>query len=159
MEVINNLKNETMREIKFRAWDKKRNRMINHIRNIDFALGNICSEYDLDIVGGQNSGNYYRGFEHIEIMQYTGLKDKNGKGIYEGDILNVKTTFENNMADQRFQQQTQVEVGYKNGCFIDNNTETPLYKKIRTISSFPINIWTDYKIIGNMYENPELIES
>ena len=129
-----------MREIKFRAWDKKTNKMINHIRNIDFALGKIMNEYDLDIVNGQNSGNQYRGFEHIELMQYTGLKDENKKQIFDGDkILD-------GYGDTLY-------VEFSNGAFWfmydkDNGyTYDWIVKQEGTFRA---------KVIGNIYENPEL---
>ena len=92
------------------------------------------------------------------LMQYTGLKDKNGKEIYEGDVLNEKTTFKNNWCDRRFQTDTEILVGFENGCFVDINTGVTLYEKMRTISSFAQKIWTDYEFIDSIYENPEIIK-
>ena len=69
-----------MREIKFRAWDTKNNVMYDeaYLSNRDTAT---CY---LNI--GDSRASYFDG-GRAELMQYTGLKDKNGKEIYEGDIV------------------------------------------------------------------------
>ena len=113
------------RKIKFRAWDKKEERMfIPH--NID-TIGILTVAKHSDGSGILNEND-------IEIMQYTGLKDKNGKEIYEGDILrNGQRVFDVHYCDSI----AQFEHGGKSFVDIDaSKTE----------------------IIGNIYENPELLD-
>ena len=126
-----------MREIKFRAWLKEKKEMIDNARPNFFCkhLHYLCdnSSGGQDVLGVST--------EDIELMQYTGLKDKNNKEIYEGDILS------------------------------DGNNDKP-YKVIFENESFRAEFEGDFEeysfdlidvvaqgceIIGNIYENPELI--
>ena len=123
-----------MREIKFRAWDKENKKMSK-----PFGL--------FDIYAGRDEAylpDYTRfGEDNLIIQQYTGLKDKNGEEIYEGDILKC-------IGWQREEFVTKV--------YYDTNRAKFDIKK-DDLENFTIsqNNWT-LEIIGNIYENPELIK-
>jgi len=117
------------REIKFRAWDTVSKQMI-----IDF-----CKMDDGRFYGYDDTNNYIGvGSEHI--MQFTGLKDKNGKEIYEGDIVQ----------DTMHGSTEKATIIFKNAMFGCDYRNRGFYK---------ITEWIDYGIIviGNIYETPELI--
>lgn len=153
-----------MREIKFRGIGEDP----ESIYHTQWAFGSLV--YNLDPTKEENEirDAYIRtplGFlsELIEIDpktigQYTGLKDKNGAEIYEGDILNLKSTVDNNWLKKDFQDQTIVMVSFQDGAFVDDYTKVLLYDKIRTITSFKKDVWTQYEVIGNIHQNPELLK-
>lgn len=123
-----------MREIKFRIWDKS-NKSWNQYLLLNAAGKIVVIDDD---VGGQ--ANTADNQENYVIQQYTGLKDKNGKEIYEGDI--VLSTCPKILNDNF----TGVII-FDEGSFltkIDNND-------IR-------GVFDELEIIGNIFENPELLK-
>ena len=115
-----------MRQIKFRAWDKRNNRMLQEWILDDFS-------------------NWVKYPDWYNIMQFTGLKDKNGKEIYELDIIKIPNT------------EQYSRVYFDKGCFMIENYHEICIKirgRFETISSVPLR----QEVIGNIYENPELIK-
>jgi uncharacterized phage protein (TIGR01671 family) len=126
-----------MRDIKFRAWDTQFKMMsppidiFNHGEEFFFFKGI-----------GTRSVNHFR----LIIMQYTGLKDKNGKEIYEGDVCKLLNQFHLNEI---------YSVKFIGGSFCLSNELEP-YIPFFAYDKDKI----DYmEVIGNIYENPELLES
>jgi uncharacterized phage protein (TIGR01671 family) len=92
--------------------------------------------------------DHYDKEEHNQwcnIMQYTGLKDKNGVEIYEGDVL---------QDDERPVECGVVEWDY-DSLIVNNAQITPEWRKTTVESGLKYRHWI---IIGNIYENPELLD-
>lgn len=130
------------REIKFRVWDKKEN---------EWVVSPVIISHGTNVmVGRDRDGNpMYR--EEIDIQQYTGLKDKNGKEIYEGDILRENLTLE--MASDG-ESANVGRVFFAAGTFMIDG-DGSLYE--HTYSLTP-DILEDYLVVGNVFENPELLK-
>lgn len=131
-----------MREYKFRVWDKKDKRMMY---NFDGWSDTV------DIL--KQAWEYLQEREY-EVMQYTGLKDKNGKDIYEGDIVVYKYGY--SISDPEDEPE-EFYINKKVVKFI-NGEFTP-----REDGYYPDDYWYGYKIydfevIGNIHQNPELIK-
>lgn len=137
-----------MREIKFRAWNKENNKMVQFdFKNIYGYEGEICG---IILPDGQTALNFNSGYgddgfnESLAIMQYTGLKDKHGVEIYEGDVLRKERYWD-----------IYIESDADNARFGFLNTEWVVSQgKIKPIDKYMMN---EYEVIGNIYENPELL--
>lgn len=121
---------------KFRAWLKEENKMIepSDILSISFKLCEMTPNY----LHGFEKEKY--DFYDLELMQSTGFKDKNGKEIFEGDILGTKDGLLNGVVEYR------ADLGmFVNGLIRYNNFERLC------------NVANNREILGNIYENPELL--
>ena len=110
-----------MREIKFRAWDKENKEMV-----------------EVELLGKEvllYKNGEWENIENFEVMQYTGLKDENGREIYEGDIVKHATWGD------------VYEVIFEDGGFYVLSSYD-----FQTINEYPL------EVIGNIYEKPELLE-
>lgn len=101
--------------------------------------------YDQDGEMGQNEID----IEYMPLMQYTGLKDKNGKEIYEGDIIRWRI--------DDFEEWTKFQIVWGNDypAFEINPCEFEECNGLQFITS----IEGECEVIGNIYENPELLNA
>lgn len=122
-----------MRPIKFRAWDKDEKKMIIPKKS-DVWHPVIRMLDGKNFVDRKNSKNW-------ELMQFTGLHDKNGKEIYEGDIVKSSMPYNDTTIDK-------IDVVEWN----DEVCSFELTKGVRTFFKGLI-----HEVIGNIWENPELL--
>lgn len=126
-----------MREIKFRAWDKENKKMMK--------VSSLSLE-NKEIAVRENGTYHFFRMKNLELMQYTGLKDKNGKEIYEGDIVLIEP------GGISTWHKTVIE--FKEGALIASliNGEDCFYIFNPGFDS------NDFEVIGNIYENKNLLE-
>lgn len=129
-----------MKEIKFRAWDVLNKKML--------SWGEVFDLPAWEIFPGTPEQRAF------EVMQYTGLKDRNGKEIYEGDILEFRA----NPFDRK---RDLFQVVFKDGGFRDewnNYIGQYLPPDIRNKQGGRVRLNEACEVVGNIYENPELLE-
>ncbi len=115
------------REIKFRIWDKFNKKM--YFQN-EISVGILPEDF---YVIENLDGKIIVQPESAILMQYTGLKDKNGKEIYEGDLLKSLT-------------------------YNEGDIDEVIWEDALSIEPFLYYMQPDdFEVIGNIYENPELL--
>ena len=135
-----------MRVVKFRAWDKEIEK-IYPVLKIDF-VEEWVSMYS------KIAGRHYNWLNNLVLMQYTGLEDKNGVEIYEGDILELRANPFNKKRDL-------FQVVFKDGGFRDewnNYIGQYLPPDIRNKQGGRVRLNEACEVVGNIYENPELLQ-
>ena len=123
-----------MREIKFKAWDGKR---ICGVKNIEFAEDGVIVTKDDGYFG-------YLGSD-IELLQYTGLKDKNGVEICEGDIVRHVSVGSKSTYTVTFDQSS--AAFYYKPNVVEGATGYSMFVNEKGFAP--------YIVIGNCYENPD----
>ncbi len=122
-----------MREIKFRFWHRDLKKMFY---NVILDNGEV-----------KNSGRWVLWGSYERVMQFTGLKDKNGKEIYEGDILTIHPNSDDYI---------DVEVIFYKGCFCYKTKEGGIF------AFYSENGWAGItklrEVIGNIYQNKNLLK-
>lgn len=129
---------------KFRAWSKQERRLIlsEDILAIDYENEEIDAQkiYFEDGLPVERD-IYTYGFDNIELMQSTGLTDKNGREIFEGDIIDSTDGFLTGV----------IEFRVSLGMFISDLVEYNNFERLCSIAD-------SREIIGNIWEHPELAE-
>jgi len=140
-----------MRDIKFRAWDAQHNCMTYKV-----LVGNTCDKDDRytahslirDVTKKDYSDDsvwmHFDEYSEVVLMQYTGVKDKNGVEIYEGCIVEITSKVAHTTT--------------RGGVYYDDRVCAFMVDDTIFKQYLPITIEDTIEVVGNIYENPELLK-
>lgn len=139
------------REIKFRAYSSNNHKM--------YPVSNI--EWDIDGHIWVTADDGKNGIELIDeeahLMQYTGLHDKNGREIYEGDIVSFGSVW-NNSDNEDIDEEFHIGVVEYDPHYAVYNVNCEESGERRFLFTDVVN-YDGFGVIGNIFENPELLEA
>lgn len=128
------------REIKFRAWHKVQKQMFTALYLTFSGRIGVWNNNETEI-------DFISEYPYLELMQFTGLKDKNGKEIYEGDILESASWTKNTRQKHPYHL-----VEWKGAAWVATE-----YNGTMKVSP-DLDVKNDWEVISNIYENPELLK-
>ena len=152
-----------MREIKFRAWDGKK---MWDVQALDWHTNSGATERrPSHVLVSTNPPKFGTSTEDVlqkdgamadayELMQYTGLHDKNGKEIYEGDVVVVPNFYYDPSEGDNPNLIKTVSVGHGNYELVDEN------KLVEPLGDYwdDDDVCPDVEIVGNIHEHPDLLK-
>lgn len=133
---------------KFRAWIKSEDCFADYVETIryysseiDLCWGGICESDTFNLDG-------------VELMLYTGIKDKNGKEIFEGDLITRTGVFNSIVKYGKWEYEEDFGAKSKSlGFYIDNSDEESLWCEPFRYS----DVQRHFEVVGNIYENPDMV--
>ena len=126
------------REFKFRVWDKVNNKML----------------YWESMIESETIGSFldsmHPNYRFWELMQWTGLLDKNDRDVYEGDVLQHTTS--------TMRKVVKGYVSFVNGRFVLTHNKVLNKMTGKLLEAYIYPFIKNFEVIGNIYENPELLK-